>query len=270
MLSPCILPFAAPLQRGTFIRRYKRFFVDILMDGPEGEITAHTPNTGSMSGLLNPGAPVLVSFDPSPKRKLAWTLQSIAAPEDHPQERQARFQQRSENWVGCNTMLPNRYVEALIAAQRVPALTDYSICRREVPYGADKRSRIDLLLQAHRDGKPDCLVEVKNVTLRRGDDALFPDAISERGRKHLEDLQAEVQAGRRAMMMYLVQRTDCNRFAPADTIDPAYGAELRRAMQVGVEVSVYCAQFEADGLYDAGALPLADFGTAGSASASRS
>lgn len=251
MHSPCILPFGAPLRRGSLVRRYKRFFVDIVLDGPEGEITAHTPNTGSMLGLLNPGAPVLVSYDPSPKRKLAWTLQCIAVPEAHPAA-------HTENWVGCNTMLPNRYVEALIDAQRVPSLLGYGVCRREVAYGEDNRSRIDLLLEQHAAGKPDCLVEVKNVTLRRGEDALFPDAVSERGRKHLEDLQGEVRAGKRAMMLYLVQRTDCSRFASADTIDPAYGKALRRAMEAGVEVHACCAQVKADGLYDAGSLPLVE------------
>ena len=254
-----ILPFPTPLRRGTFIRRYKRFFVDVQLDGPEGEVTAHTPNTGSMSGLLNPGAPVLLSHDPSPKRKLSWTLQAIAAPESVPAELEARFGNRAANWVGCNTMLPNRYVESLVMAKRVPALQGYETCRREVPYGENKRSRIDLLLQDHEQGMPDCLVEVKNVTLRQGDFALFPDAVSARGRKHLEDLQAEVQAGRRAAMLYLVQRTDCRAFLPADAIDSAYGQELRRAMNAGVEVYVCCAQVEADGLYDAGALPLGDF-----------
>ena len=259
MSQPPILPFATPLRRGSFIRRYKRFFVDIQMDGPEGEVTAHTPNTGSMSGLLHAGAPVLLSYDPSPKRKLSWTLQAIAAPESVPPERMERFGNREANWVGCNTMLPNRYVEDLIAVQGVPALSGYETCRREVPYGEGKRSRIDLLLQDHENGKPDCLVEVKNVTLRQGQCALFPDAVSARGRKHLEDLQAEVKAGRRAMMLYLVQRIDCTEFLPADEIDSAYGEELRRAMAVGVEVNVCCARIEADGIYDAGVLPLGDF-----------
>lgn len=237
----CRISFGATVRRGVLERRYKRFFADVVLDGPEGLVTAHTPNTGAMTGLLERGSPVLVTHDPSPKRTLHWTLQAICA---------------QGAWVGCNTLLPNRLVARAVELGLLRELRGYRRVRREVPYGRDGRSRVDLLLEDHARGRPDCLVEVKSVTLRDGARALFPDAVSERGRKHLEELTREVEAGRRAAMVYVVQRMDCASFAPAAAIDPAYADALVEARSAGVEVIAFLGRVDDEGVAWAGRLPV--------------
>lgn len=236
-----LIAFPGTIHRARFERRYKRFFVDcVLEDSGEG-VTAHTPNTGSMAGLLSAGAPCWLTHDPAPHRKLAYTLQALRA---------------DDAWVGCNTQLPNAFAAALLAAQGVPELGGYTEVQREVTCGPGSRSRIDLRLRGHSDGAPDVWVEVKNVTLREGSQALFPDAVSERGRKHLGELQAQVAKGERAAMLYIVQRDDCAAFAPARRIDPAYADALREAHAAGVEVYALRVRVEERGLFFAGRLPV--------------
>jgi len=205
-----------PLLSGRFLRRYKRFLVDVELD--DGRVvTVHCPNSGSMLGLQVEGAPVVVSDSGNPKRKLQMTLERIRI---------------GRAWVGVNTMLPNHVVREGIEAGRVPALTGYGSVRSEVKLGT--RSRIDLFLS---DGEqPDCWVEVKNATLRVGDRAAFPDSVTARGLKHLEELTNVVEGGGRAAMFFLVNRSDCDGLEPADDIDPAYGKGLRRAAAAGVEI----------------------------------
>ncbi len=208
-----------PLVSGTLLSRYKRFLADVRLAGGE-TVTAHCPNTGRMTGCAHPGCPVYVSRHPGAGRKLGYTLELTEMP---------------TSLVGVNTQVPNRLVAAAVAAGRVPELAGFDAIRREVPAGGD--SRIDLLLQ--KDGGGGCYVEIKNCTLVEDGIARFPDAVTLRGKKHLEALAGRVAAGSRGVIFYLIQRMDARAFQPADDIDPAYGDALRRAAGAGVEVLAY-------------------------------
>jgi len=201
------------------IRRYKRFLADVRLENGT-TVTAHCPNSGSMLGCLLPGRPVYLSRSENPRRKLAYTWELIAMP---------------DSLVGVNTQLPNRLAAHAIAAGDVAELRGYATVSREVRVG--KNSRIDILLEAPR--RRSCYVEVKNCTLVERGVARFPDAVTLRGRKHLMELRKLVADGCRCIMFFLVQRMDARRFAPADAIDPQYGASLRQAMRSGVEILVY-------------------------------
>ena len=190
------------LYHGRLIQRYKRFLADVLLDSGE-TVTAHCPNSGSMKGCATPGSPVLLSLSSNPKRKLAYTWELVEA---------------DGVWVGINTALPNRIVHEAIAMGMIPELADYRTVRPEVPYGTG--SRIDLLLTGDR---PPCYVEVKNVTLVENGRALFPDAVTTRGQKHLRELMEVVRRGERGVIFFLVQRPDADSVSPADAIDPTYG-----------------------------------------------
>ncbi|MGE3258998.1 MAG: DNA/RNA nuclease SfsA, partial [Geobacter sp.] len=199
-----------PLIPGRLIKRYKRFLADIeLADG--SLVTAHCPNSGSMLGCNLPGSPVMLSVSPNPNRKLAHTWELV---------------QVDGYWVGLNTMLPNRLAEEAILDGTIAELQGYPRLRREVPYGSE-RSRIDILLEGDQ-GR--CFVEVKNVTLVEDGRALFPDAVTERGQKHLRELMEVVRNGDRGVILFTVQRGDGAAVAPADAIDPAYGRLLRQAV----------------------------------------
>jgi len=234
--------FKSPLERGTLIHRYKRFLADVtLADG--SETTVHVPNPGAMLGLTEPGLPVWMSRSPDPKRKLPLTLEMIDLP--------------GAGLVGVNTMNPNRIGEAAIADGLIPELAGYPILRREVRY--DENSRIDILLQRspapHGEGgdggagdgwgglapdRPSAWVEIKNVHFSRSVGlAEFPDCKTERAVKHLKALERVVDAGSRAVMLFIVQRMDCTTFTTADDIDKAYGPALRQAASHGVEVLCY-------------------------------
>ncbi len=214
-----ILP---PLFPGKLVKRYKRFLADIeLADG--SIITAHCPNSGSMLGCNLPGSPVMVSVSRNPNRKLAHTWELV---------------QVNGFWVGLNTMLPNRLAEEAILDGIITELQGFERLRREVPYGSE-RSRIDILLEGE---KGRCYVEVKNVTLVQDGLALFPDAITERGQKHLRELMEVVRNGDRGVLLFTVQRGDGSAVAPADTIDPVYGKLLRVAVKNGVEALAYRAE----------------------------
>ena len=217
--------FKTPLERGTLIRRYKRFLADVtLTDGTE--TTIHVPNPGAMLGLTEPGLPVWMSRSPDPKRKLPLTLEMVELPD--------------AGLVGVNTMNPNRIGEAAIAEGRIAELADYPILRREVRY--DENSRIDILLQSDPDAlqRPSAWVEIKNVHFNRSPGlAEFPDCKTERAVKHLKALERVVDAGDRAVMLFIVQRMDCTAFTTADDIDKAYGPALRQAASHGVEVLCY-------------------------------
>ncbi len=204
---------------GTLVRRYKRFLADVrLEDGRT--VTAHCPNSGKMTACCTAGRPVYLSRQDSPKRKLKYTWELIHMP---------------GSLVGVNTGVPNRLTAESIAAGAVAELRGYETVRREVKVG--ERSRIDLLLTGP-DRRP-CYVEVKNCTLVEKGVAAFPDAVTSRGQKHLEELETLVSAGNRCVMFFLVQRMDARIFEPADRIDPVYGEGLRRAAQKGVEILVY-------------------------------
>jgi sugar fermentation stimulation protein A len=211
-----------PLLRGKLIKRYKRFLTDVELDTGE-LVTATCPNTGSMMGLLDPGNPVWLSVSDKPARKYAHTWEMVEAVNAAGQP--AR--------VGLNTGLPNKLVEEAIVAGKVPALSGYENLKREQRYG--KNSRIDILLSNGTDGRL-AYVEVKNVTLsREGGIAEFPDAVTERGAKHLMELADMVREGHRAVMVYLAQRSDAAQFRFAHDIDPAYMDAWRAARDAGVE-----------------------------------
>ncbi|WP_319413554.1 DNA/RNA nuclease SfsA [uncultured Cohaesibacter sp.] len=214
------MKFDKPLIPGRLIERYKRFLADVeLEDGTV--ITAHCANPGSMLGLKDAGSRVWLSKSDNPKRKLAYSWELL---------------ELDDAMIGINTAHPNRIVEEAILAEQIAELADYEHLRREVKYG--KNSRIDLLLQD--EAKPDCYVEVKNVhLLRQPGLAEFPDSVTKRGAKHLAELSDMVREGHRAVMLYLVQRTDADRFALAGDIDPAYAEAFAQATEQGVEAIVY-------------------------------
>jgi len=226
----------SPPLEARFLRRYKRFFADVeLADGTT--LTAHCPNTGSLQGCLVPGARVWLRDSGNPERKLRHTWQAI---------------ELAGTWVNVDTSLPNRVVAEAVRAGRVPELAGYAELRSEVAYG--KGSRIDLLLEDPRRGT--CHIEVKSTTLVDGPAALFPDAVTERGTKHLTELARLARAGSRAVQFFFVNRADVTRFRPADAIDPVYGQALRRAAKAGVELVAYTTRVERDRLELLTPLPI--------------
>jgi len=224
------MKFAIPLVPGRLLRRYKRFLADIEL-ATGGTITAACPNTGSMLGCCEPGSRVWLSQSDSPTRKYRHTWELV---EVKPRERGRPVV------VGINTGLPNRLVAEAIASGAIDDLAGYATIRREVAFG-EERSRVDLLLES--PGREDCYVEVKNVTAAVTDGvALFPDAVSERGARHLRELMRLKERGLRAVQFYCVQRGDVEEVRPADAIDPAYGRTLREALAAGVEVVAWRAK----------------------------
>ena len=221
--------FHAPLLRGTLLRRYKRFLCDVALEAGEA-VTAHCANPGAMFGLTEPGAEVWLSPALNPKRKLryTWELVRIGA-----------------HLVGVNTWHPNAIVAEAIGGGRIASLVGYAGLRREVRYGAN--SRVDVLLEER--GRPPCYVEVKNAHLVREPGlAEFPDAVTARGVKHMRELAALAGQGQRAIVFYVVQREDCQRFAIADDIDPAYGAAFGAALASGVETMVHACKLSPDAI----------------------
>ncbi len=224
------MDFPTPLTQGLLLRRYKRFLADVELPGGE-VVVAHCPNTGSMKSCLEEGAPVWLSRSTNPKRKLAWTWE-VAVVGGVP--------------ILVNTARPNAVVREAVASGRVPSVVGYGSLRSEVRYGT-QNSRIDLFLS---DGpRPDCYLEVKNVTLAvGGGEGAFPDAVSKRGTKHLEELAEMVSRGHRGLLFFLVSRGDVERVRPADEIDPVYGETLRRVVAAGVEVEAWRAEVSLDGV----------------------
>jgi sugar fermentation stimulation protein A len=234
--------FKEPLIPATLIKRYKRFLADVVLPSGE-EITAHVANPGAMTGLAAPGARVWLSKSAKPSRKLpySWELVEVdlgAGPE----------------LIGINTAHPNLLVAEAIAAGAVPELAGYASTRREVKYG--RNSRVDFLLEA--PGRAPCYVEVKNVHLmRRPGFAEFPDSVTARGAKHLDQLAAAAAAGARAVMLFLIQIGSAARFALARDIDPAYGAAFDRARAAGVEAVAYRCVIDRAAIVLAGPVPIA-------------
>lgn len=218
------MQFASPLIKCTLIKRYKRFLADVLLETGV-QITAHTPNTGSMKGCCEPGSTVWLRDSGNPDRKYPLSWEIVEA--------------KPDVLVGINTHLSNQLVQEAIEDGTIAELQGYKIIRREVKYGQEN-SRIDLLLE---DGsQADCYLEVKNVTMVGEGIAAFPDAVSKRGTKHLRELQAMVTQGYRAVIFYCLQRNDALVVQPADEIDPEYGLALREAIENGVEALAYMAE----------------------------
>lgn len=214
-----------PLIKGRLLRRYKRFMADI--EFASGEvITAHCANPGAMLGLHAPGSTVWVSHSTDPSRKLKYSWHLI----------EADFGVGASQIVGVDTSLPNRLAEEAFAAGILAELAGYDSLRREVRYGTN--SRIDLLLSG--EGRPDAYVEIKNVHFMREPGlAEFPDSVTSRGAKHLEEMGAMVEAGHRAVMLYVIQMR-AERFTLATDLDPAYARAFARAHARGVEAYAYC------------------------------
>lgn len=226
-----------PLHSGVLLRRYKRFLADVRLDGG-AEVVAHCPNPGRMTSCAAPGCRVWLSHHDNPKRKLKWTWE---------------LSEMDGTTVLVNTARPNAVVEEALRAGQVPGLAGYASLRREVRYG--ERSRIDLLLEDPERGR--CFVEVKSVTLRVGEgEGAFPDAVSARGARHAAELAAQVAAGDRAVLFFLVSRGDVQHIRPADEIDPAYGVALRAAVDAGVEVMAHRAEVGVGGVHLGPALPV--------------
>jgi sugar fermentation stimulation protein A len=235
--------FTAPLVPATLVRRYKRFLADVTLPGGE-TVTAHCANPGSMIGLAAPGAPVWLSRSHNPKRKLghSWELVEVDLGS-------------GAELVGINTTNPNALAAEAIAAGLIPELTGYRTIRREVKYG--RNSRVDFLLE--EPGRPPCYVEVKNVHLMRQKGlAEFPDAVTKRGAKHLQELAVVAAAGARAVMLFLVQIASAERFALARDIDPAYGLQFDLARAQGVEALARRCRLSRDAIEVAEAIAIID------------
>ncbi|MFN7027625.1 MAG: DNA/RNA nuclease SfsA [Pseudorhizobium sp.] len=208
--------FDPPLIPATLVQRYKRFLFDAILDDGT-PITGSCPNTGSMRGLTTPGSRIWVSLHDSPTRKYRHMLEMVDV---------------DGTCVGINTGLPNRLAEEAIRAGRIPPLAGYGAIHREQRYG--NNSRIDFLLT--EPGRCDAYVEVKNVHFTRSTGlAEFPDTVTTRGAKHLDELASMVSQGHRAAMLYVIQRSDCSAFALCGDLDPSYVAAFRHAAECGVE-----------------------------------
>jgi len=232
------MQFQTPLISARLIRRYKRFLADIqLEDGRE--VTAHCANPGSMLGLAEMGTKIWVEPNDDPKKKLKYGWRLV----DH----------ENGHFTGVDTAVPNRALKAALLACQIPALADYGTVLPEQKYG--ENSRIDFLLR--QDGLADAYVEVKSVTLSRQQGlAEFPDSVTARGTKHLGELANMVSQGHRAVMLYLVQRTDCDRMTLASDIDPTYACAFKTACAAGVGVLCYDTQISPDGIFVRRALPF--------------
>ncbi|MFQ5768999.1 MAG: DNA/RNA nuclease SfsA [bacterium] len=215
------MKLSEPLIKGMLISRYKRFLADVWLENDK-IITTHCPNSGSMMGLLQSGNPVLLSKSNNPKRKFPYTWELV---------------QVSGTWAGVNTITPNRLINEALLNKQIPELVSYGEIKSEVFW--EDHSRLDFCL---RNDKETCFVEVKNVTLAEHGTALFPDAKTERGTKHLNALVDIVRHGNRGIMCFLVNRADCHVFKHADAIDPIYSETLRISHKMGVEILVYQAK----------------------------
>ena len=233
-------PFPTTLTEARLIRRYKRFLADVELASGE-VVVAHCVNTGRMSGCSEPGSRVwLEPAAEGSKRKLRWTWVLI--------------QDSAGVMVGVHTGFPNRFVAAALRDGAIEPLRGYDSVRTEVKMGDS--SRVDVFLEGHAS-QPNCWVEVKNVTLVNDRVALFPDAVTERGRKHLNELEKRVKEGDRAAMVYVIQRSDGDTFQPADHIDPEYGQALRRVVrQGGVEAYALRIQPAPEGLHLQDMIPV--------------
>ena len=215
-----------PLIKGRLLKRYKRFLADVELDGGE-VVTAHCPNSGSMKGCARSGAEAWISQSTNPTRKLkyTWELTRIDG-----------------TFIGINTLVPNRLVKASVENGLVPELSGYSRVRSEIK--TSEHTRLDLLLEDNKGRQ--CFVEIKNCTLVENAVARFPDAVTTRGQKHIEELVTLAAKGHRAVLFFLVQRTDARTFTPAADIDPEYAEKLMHARSKGVEIIIRDVVFDLD------------------------
>jgi len=228
--STCMIPFHDRCREAAFIRRYKRFTVEATaLDGDDkGEVLlAHTNNTGSMLGLLRAGSTALLSPAANPNRKLKYTLEALSL---------------DDGFVGVNTLTPNRMLYKAWETGALPELAGYDHFKKEAKVG---NSRLDAYLSGERG---ELWVECKNVTMVEDDVACFPDAVTERGQKHLRELMELADTGVRVALFFLVQRPDGRCFGPADVVDPVYAELFYQALECGVEAWPYVAHTDHTGI----------------------
>lgn len=212
------MKFNSPLSEGIIEKRYKRFLSDIVLNGEK--FVAHVPNTGSMQSCWAAGWKCAVSKSDNPDRKLPYTLE---------------LTHNGETWIGVNTANANKLAREIIESGFVPALSGYGTVQAEKKISA--ATRLDYFLSGHATEK-DCYIEVKNVTLKHDGEAQFPDAVTERGQKHLGELLELKEQGHRAAMLFVVQREDVEVFSPAESFDPTYSKLLKEVVSKGVEIYV--------------------------------
>lgn len=233
------MEFSTPMVRGTLKKRYKRFLADVALT--DGEIvTAHCPNTGSMVSCGSPGDKVVLSYNPSPKRKLDYSWE---------------YTEYEEGFVGINTQRPNQVVFEALSQGDIPELAGYDLVQKEVKYR--ESSRIDFLLKDSKENLPQCFVEIKNATLKgAGQTVLFPDAVTLRGQKHIKDLMAMREQGYRAVLFFLVNRPEIESCEIAKDIDPAYYQLIGQALECGVEILAYSVHATLKGMTIQSAVPF--------------
>ncbi|MBO9666161.1 MAG: DNA/RNA nuclease SfsA [Bdellovibrio sp.] len=221
------MKFTRKLHEGIFLKRYKRFFADVEFQGQT--VVAHVPNTGSMKGVNTTGMACLISESDNPERKLKFTLEMVKAP--------------TGSWVGVNTATPNTVVRETVlrvigtGASEKGSFAHWANFDEAKPeYKISAETRLDFMLKKKDTGKMH-FIEVKNVTLGEDGVAKFPDAVTERGQKHLRELMALMDEGHTAELLFTVQRSDCTSFTAADDIDPEYGRLLREAQKKGMMIS---------------------------------
>ncbi len=236
-----------PLIEGILIKRYKRFLADIQIDNGE-IVTAHCANTGPMKGLLNEGAKVRISFSSSTTRKLAWTWEQVKVIGNN----------NKEVWVGINTLFANKLIRKVIEQNLLKdKLGEIAKIESEVPYGKDKKSRIDFLLTP-KSSNPDnrnIYVEVKNTTWTKNNVALFPDTETKRGQKHLIELKGLIPESK-SVLLPCITRKDIDFFAPGDESDPLYGELFRESISAGMLLVPCCFEFHSDHVAWKGFKPL--------------
>jgi sugar fermentation stimulation protein A len=211
------MDYNTPLIDGHFLKRYKRFFADVMIDKNE-TVIAHVANTGSLKGLCDKPRPCRLSPSTNPERKLKFTLEQIKT---------------ETSWVGVNTHLANQLAWEAFTSKSIPHWLAYSDAVREVKIS--KETRLDMKLCGPRER----FIEVKSVTLAENGVALFPDGVTTRGQKHLEELMKLVNQGASAELVFVIQRSDCLQFQAATAIDPEYARLLKQASQSGVQISAY-------------------------------
>lgn len=229
------MKFKTAVREGIFLKRYKRFFADVKLGNDT--VVAHVPNTGSLKSAVEAGAPCLVTESDNPERKLKFTLEAVQMP--------------SGSWVGVNTSWPNQLAKEAFEAKVFKHWHAFDELKSEVKLNPE--TRIDLVLSCSKTLKKH-FVEVKNVTMASGEvqtkkgTAHFPDAVTERGQKHLRELMKLVKDGHTAEIFFAIQRGDCHAFSPADEIDPTYGQLLREAQKMGVIVTAAIVDVAKDGI----------------------
>jgi sugar fermentation stimulation protein A len=235
--------FSSPLIPGTLARHYKRYLADVILESGD-MVTAHVANPGAMTGLDRPFLPVWLSDSDNPARRLRYSWELVEVDLGSGAE-----------LVGVNTLQPNWLVADIIQDKLIPELREYSTIRREVKYGSN--SRVDFLLEDPK--RPPCYLEVKNVHLMRKPRlAEFPDSVTQRGARHLDELAVAVVGGARAIMLFVIQIPSADRFTVARDVDPAYAAAFARARAKGVEMLAWRCDVSLEGIDIAEPIPVLD------------